>query len=269
MSILGKLTTLFTREKAGIDSQQAEPRKFPTQSAQTSWKSGLSEDLVKYAEKNAALLTSLLDDLANPTQGPQQAKERLVESRIENLKYWAPKHPLIDEARAAVKASKNGTLEMKKFSLPTLKKIGSTQQQCPYCDTALAKFPARAAKCKKCGNTYHSKKRPIDGLKVILKESEVAALEEEWMKDYKIKESIPKVISPKWQAIIDLALATESSDDPEVEEEAHRVFLESSLNDELLDAKVKRVIPDGDKQFLEKVENRVWQLQVRSAFGRA
>lgn len=66
--------------------------------------------------------------------------------------------------------------------LPELKKIGIDTPNCPYCGAELKKFPSRKTKCKNCGRYMYVRTRPLDYKKILLKESELSSLEEEWDK---------------------------------------------------------------------------------------
>lgn len=74
------------------------------------------------------------------------------------------------------------------IKLPELVNIGIDVPKCPYCNVELQKFPARKTKCKNCGEYIYVRTRPIDYKKVLLKETELQLLEEEWGKRKYINE---------------------------------------------------------------------------------
>jgi hypothetical protein len=68
-----------------------------------------------------------------------------------------------------------------------MKLLGSTQQGCPYCGVVLQRMPKRKTKCKECGNFIYVRTRPQDREKVLLRESELVELEEQWLHDAESK----------------------------------------------------------------------------------
>jgi hypothetical protein len=50
--------------------------------------------------------------------------------------------------------------------------IGVTSPTCPHCGFAFEKMPSRKRSCPKCGNIFYSRKRALDGIKVLLTEAE-------------------------------------------------------------------------------------------------
>lgn len=71
--------------------------------------------------------------------------------------------------------------------------LGVTIPACPSCGVELPKFYQRKAKCKDCGEDIYSRKRPFDGKKALLKESDLAELNKQnhikdiGLKDYLIE----------------------------------------------------------------------------------
>lgn len=55
--------------------------------------------------------------------------------------------------------------------------VGVSSPTCPYCGHAFEKMPQRKRSCPSCAGVFYSRKRAIDGAKVLLKESEVPVLE--------------------------------------------------------------------------------------------
>lgn len=79
-----------------------------------------------------------------------------------------------------------------------MKKIGETDAICPYCKCKLSKFPKAKTKCKQCGNYIYKRTRPSDRREILIKESEIELVEEEWEKLFNNKESfIKKFFKPK------------------------------------------------------------------------
>lgn len=58
--------------------------------------------------------------------------------------------------------------------------IGITTPNCPYCNIKLQKFPLKKTKCKNCGNQIYVRTRPCDRNKILVKESELDLVEQEW-----------------------------------------------------------------------------------------
>jgi len=60
--------------------------------------------------------------------------------------------------------------------------IGSLDfSKCVYCQAPLIKAPEKRTKCKKCGDYIYVRKRPSDNKRVLLKESELNILEDQWL----------------------------------------------------------------------------------------
>ncbi len=264
MSFIGKLIPLVKNGMTKSPKSQPLPEKVPLMPSQKLRQGASDIHDTNLVEHEVHTLRERLKDLKNPDTGPKEAKERLTENGIENLSYFAPSHPLVSEAKAAVAASKNGCLAMSASKLPALSKIGCTEAMCPYCFTVLPAFPARATKCKNCGSKYSVKTRPIDGKKVILKVSELEGLEQEWVKDYEIKQIRRKLESTIWDERIALAQATESDPDPSIEDTARHIFSSNQIDRSNLSEVVSRLLPGSAPEFLLKVEIRIWQLQIRS-----
>ena len=145
--------------------------------------------------------------------------------------------------------------------------VGRLDNLCPHCMVELAKRPQRKAKCPGCGQPIYARTRPLDGQKVLLRESDLATLEKDWDLDYKIKASQPRPLDPVWAERFARAHATEVDPDPEVERAARAAFEEVN---QLIrqgaaprDAK-DRVLTRFSGEFLNKVDIRLWQLQARS-----
>lgn len=196
-------------------------------------------------------------------------KVSFLEENIKQLREYKPNHPLISEAIQSL----NDYLK-NRFSVentPPLLSIGSTELKCPYCSAEFEKLPIRAAKCKQCGQKYYSRKRPLDDERVLLREDELSALEEEWGKDYKFKQMQPRDRDPVWDERMRIALTTERHEDPAVEDAATTVFnnaIDRIMREDMsprdaFDFELDKF--EGD--FKKQVEIRVWQLQIRSMGG--
>jgi len=58
--------------------------------------------------------------------------------------------------------------------------IGNTEPICPYCDAALDKMPGRKKKCPSCGEFIYVRTRPSDKKKILIREDQISAIEEQW-----------------------------------------------------------------------------------------
>ena len=58
--------------------------------------------------------------------------------------------------------------------------LGVTGAICPYCAAPFSKMPQRKTKCPSCKQFVYSRTRPIDDQKVLLRESDLDLLDEEW-----------------------------------------------------------------------------------------
>jgi hypothetical protein len=63
---------------------------------------------------------------------------------------------------------------------PKLQRIGSTSPICPFCEYKLAKMPVENEKCPGCGEVLYIRPRPIDEKMVVLTESQLQVVEEQW-----------------------------------------------------------------------------------------
>jgi DNA-directed RNA polymerase subunit RPC12/RpoP len=68
--------------------------------------------------------------------------------------------------------------------------LGSTAQACPYCGVVLERMPKRKTRCRDCGQYIFVRTRPQDRQKVLLRESELAELERQWVEDAEKKPHI-------------------------------------------------------------------------------
>ena len=62
------------------------------------------------------------------------------------------------------------------------KNIGITEAICPYCGVQLKYFPKTKKKCAKCGNFIYKRTRPFDNKPILIKDSEIEIIEDEWAK---------------------------------------------------------------------------------------
>jgi DNA-directed RNA polymerase subunit RPC12/RpoP len=214
-------------------------------------------------ERRAAMLSDAMRELkeADPTGPPGLLL--VAQGCIRGLAGVSPQHPLLAPARAATSAF----AERFGNALPPLRKLGQVADVCPTCMAALAKRPQRRTKCPHCGAFIFCRTRPIDGAHVLLKESDLAVLEEDWVTDYKMKQRQPRQIDPVWAERITAARSSGPHADPAVEAAAQRVFAAiraANQTEAPRDAKDRLLSEFVDVQFREQVDIRVWQLQVQS-----
>ena len=133
---------------------------------------------------------------------------------------------------------------------------------------ALRPAPVQDGKtCPHCGAFIFCRTRPLDGAQVLLKESELAALEEDWATDYKMKQRQPRQIDPVWAERIAAARLTGPHADATVEAAAQRIFAAlqiASPTEAQRDAKDRLLRKITDPTFRDWVDRRVWQLQVQA-----
>lgn len=65
-------------------------------------------------------------------------------------------------------------------SIPNSKTIGELGAYCPYCRKKLEKKPSRKKKCPHCENYIYSRTRPFDREKILITESQIDQIEEQW-----------------------------------------------------------------------------------------
>jgi hypothetical protein len=220
------------------------------------------------AEELAHWVSISIADLEKPDLSPEY-KLSSLKLNITRLEEVSPNHPLLPEAVATLKDYLANRF-LKELELPKSTPIGSLEQRCPYCRTELQKFPAKATTCKECGKRYFARTRPLDERKVILKEEELAALEEEWVKDYRIRQRKPREPDPAWEERFRLARETEFHKDPEVEAAAREAFQYAkalTLAGTAPRDATERAIEKFGGAKKKEVEIRLWQLQVRSISG--
>lgn len=58
--------------------------------------------------------------------------------------------------------------------------IGETRPICPYCTFDLQKMPGRKKSCPKCKNDIYVRTRPQDNAKILIREEQIIAIEEQW-----------------------------------------------------------------------------------------
>jgi len=63
---------------------------------------------------------------------------------------------------------------------PKLQRIGNTDPVCPFCDHKLGQMPRENEKCPGCGESLFVRKRPIDEKMIVVTESQVQVVEEQW-----------------------------------------------------------------------------------------
>jgi hypothetical protein len=60
--------------------------------------------------------------------------------------------------------------------------IGETRPICPYCSHDLLKMPGRKKSCPKCNKNIYVRTRPKDNAKILIREDDILAIEEQWAK---------------------------------------------------------------------------------------
>lgn len=149
--------------------------------------------------------------------------------------------------------------------------MGRLDDVCPTCGVGLDKRPQRMSACPHCQAVIYSRTRPIDGLKVLLSESQAAVIEADWALDYKIKAAQPKALDPVWVERVRLARTTASDPDPKVERFARFVYGEIRqkvlAGESYQDALTSCLAAIPDATLREKVDIRVWQLSVQTLHG--
>jgi hypothetical protein len=102
---------------------------------------------------------------------------------------------------------------------------------------------------------------------VLLSESELIALEEDWVTDYKLKQRQPRPVNSIWARRIAAARSSGPHADPAVEAAAQQLFsaiCAASQSEAPRDARDRLLSAFADVQFREQVDIRLWQLQVQS-----
>tara|TARA_R110001599_G_scaffold353864_1_gene600834 strand:- start:154 stop:459 length:306 start_codon:yes stop_codon:yes gene_type:complete len=96
-------------------------------------------------------------------------------------------------------------------------------------------------------------------------------IEQDWALDYKIKQALPREMSPVWIERIDEAMRTKSHPDPIVERLARKAFdeLRPLIRQGMAprDARNQLVPPDSNDPLIRAIDIRLWQLQIRSIHG--
>lgn len=210
-----------------------------------------------------AMLADALQKLAEADPTGPLGPIVFAEVCVQNLEEVSPGHPMLSAARATIA----NYAEKFANALPPLREVGQIADVCPTCLAALKSRPQRKTKCPICGAAIYARTRPIDGAKVLLSESDLLALEEDWVTDYKVKQRQPRPVDPKWAERIAAARSSGPHADPAVEAAAQRVFAAiraTSQNEAPRDAKDRLLSDFADVQFREQVDIRVWQLQVQS-----
>jgi len=64
---------------------------------------------------------------------------------------------------------------------PKFSEIGDKGNLCPYCSRAFERRPVKLSKCRDCGGQVYIRTRPFDGLRVLLRDSDLQVLENEWV----------------------------------------------------------------------------------------
>ena len=63
---------------------------------------------------------------------------------------------------------------------PKLRYIGNTGPVCPFCEHALKEMPEQSQKCPHCGDYVYVRSRPIDDRKILVTESQIQIVDEQW-----------------------------------------------------------------------------------------
>ena len=220
-----------------------------------------------WRESCARRLQDALNALSS-REGDDKATLKVVvaEKCIDDLVRLDPQNLLADEGRSAVEAYKLRHPE--EFGpLPAFRAIGETRDVCPTCGVALAKRPGRKTMCKSCGEAIFVRTRPFDNERVLVNEAGVFAIEEDWHVQSKASQRQPKPMSDEWMRRIDEARNASPDADPEVERLAQQLFAElcaSCLSEAPRDAKDRLLAGIADPVLRQRVDRRIWQLQVQS-----
>ena len=266
------LNWLFGSTSRGVQPSPARPQPVPATGDEYYQLPGersvnlslaLRQMAAQTIEQRASRLSDAVNALtqADPTcpRGPLAS----AECSLRDLAEVAPQHPLLPTSREAIAAFAD------RFSgaLPPLRELGQVADVCLTCAVALTLRPKRKAKCPYCGAFISCRTRPFDGARVLLKESELVALEEDWTTDYKMKQRQPRQIDPVWAERTAVALSSAPHADPAVKAAAQRVLAAiraASQSEAPRDAKDRLLSDFVDVQFRKQVDVRVWQLQVQS-----
>ncbi|MFM2057916.1 MAG: hypothetical protein RLY71_2301 [Pseudomonadota bacterium] len=205
-------------------------------------------------------------DALNVDDGmPLLSKALMVETYIGRLAELAPASPLLGAAANALESFKARHPE--EFApLPALRGIGETRDVCPSCGVALLKRPARKTICKSCGQAIFVRKRPLDEQSVLVNEAGAAEIEKDWHVQYKLSQQRPRPVSDEWMSRIDEARTAGPDPDPAVEKMAQALFKEllaTYATDAPRDAKDKLLAQIPDTEVRDRVDRRIWQLQVQ------
>lgn len=63
---------------------------------------------------------------------------------------------------------------------PKLRYIGVTSPTCPFCEQSLEKMPEQSQKCPHCGEYVYVRVRPIDERRILVTESQIQIVDEQW-----------------------------------------------------------------------------------------
>ena len=88
-------------------------------------------------------------------------------------------------------------------------KLGNIDSKCPNCDYVLDTKPTKKKKCPNCGNYIFVRTRPLDRQKVLVTESQISKIEEQWTAYYEQIENeqlesdpefmdTKKILAQKW-----------------------------------------------------------------------
>lgn len=147
------------------------------------------------------------------------------------------------------------------------REIGRVDDICPYCKRLMSPRPQRKSKCPRCDGVVLVRARPLDGARVLLREMDLADLEEDWALDYRIKQQTPRAVDPVWSKRIQDAQAAGPHPDPRVEGRARAVF-QVILAAAVVQREDLREVEAREEQstapdLREAVRNRLWQMKVQ------
>lgn len=152
-------------------------------------KKALSEDqlAIDRAEKGGELINkSLLMANESTSFDEKLSQISIAQDKLEEMKELASQYPFIQleqlnevEDLISELICETNLINPRKVELRDLaKEIGSTIQNCPYCEISLAKFPQRKTKCKSCNKFIYARKEPLSGEKRLFREDELALYDE-------------------------------------------------------------------------------------------
>lgn len=150
--------------------------------------------------------------------------------------------------------------------------LGRLDDACPTCAASLKKRPWRKAACLHCGAAIFVRQRPLDRRRVLLRESDLPALEDQWRVQYNESQA-NRQPSPETIARIDQARRRGAHEDPNVEALARRVFADQCHKLAIDSTATPRDVQEAllneiNAALREQIAERLGELQTQFMFGR-